>query len=121
MYELTINNQVYTFNFGMGFLRTINQEAVKTSDIKGVSEPVGFRLYLAQLIDGSPEALVHMLDIANRGQNPRITQGQLDAFIDDPDTDIERLTQEVLDFLKRNNATRKQTAAIQEAVAKLQK
>lgn len=115
MLELTIKEKVYQFNFGMGFLREINK-VVKTpvEGVKGLEQHVGLRYKVGGLMDGDPEALVEVLEIANKGQSPRVTRELLDAYIDDDETDIDALFVEVLDFLSRSNATKKTVAQMQE-------
>ena len=65
---------------------------------------------------GDVEALVEILDYANKTEKPRVTRDLLDAYIDDPETDIDTLFSEVLDFLRRNNATKKVVAELQKMV-----
>lgn len=115
MLELTIKDKVYQFNFGMGFLREINK-VVKTpvEGVKGLEQHVGLRYKVGGLMDGDPEALVEVLEIANKGQTPRVTRELLDGYIDDGETDIDALFSEVLDFLSRSNATKKTVAQMQE-------
>ena len=62
--------------------------------------------------------MVNILDVANKGQNPRVTRGLLDEYIDDEDTDIDELTETVMGFLKSANATKKATDEIVDAVRK---
>ena len=112
--ELTINGQVYKFNFGMGFLREINKTAkVHSGDI---DKNVGFRYAVGGIIDREPETLVDVLYTANSGQNPRITKEQLDSYIDNEDTDIEALFDTVMDFVEKTNATKSLTKKVLEAV-----
>ena len=123
MFELTINEVVYQFNFGMGFMREINKKISTPVDgLKDVKKNIGLRYLIASIIDGDLEALVEILDCANKGQNPRVTRQLLDSYIDDDATDIDALFDQVLDFLKKTNAT-KQTVddllkAIEEEKAK---
>ena len=117
MFELTINDKVYQFNFGMGFLRDINKTL--TTDIDGVKNAkknIGLQFKLALLMDGDLETLVEVLDIANKGCEPRVKRTELDSYIDDSDTDIDGLIAEVLDFLRQNNATKKTMATLDEAI-----
>lgn len=119
MMELTINGQVYQFNFGMGFLREINKQTnVPIDGVPGVKKDVGFRYALMNLMDGDPEALVNILDVANKGQNPRVTRNLLDGYIDDENTDIDELTDTVMGFLKSANATKRTTKELVDAVEK---
>lgn len=119
MFELTMNEQVYQFNFGMGFMREINKKiGVPVDGLPNVKKNIGLQYYVALVIDKDVEALVDILDTANKGMNPRITRGVLDAYIDDPDTDIDTLFDEVIDFLKQTNATKNVTMDLLEAVEK---
>lgn len=117
MQELTINGQVYQFNFGMGFFRDMNAKVTTTnSEVPGVRQNVGLRYNIAKLIDGDVEALEEVLDTANKGQNPRLTKSAIDAFIDDENTDIDEVFDEILGFLQKANSTKKVTNQILEAV-----
>lgn len=116
MMELTINGQVYQFNFGMGFLREANKLASSTVEGTSAKKDVGARFLIARVIDGEVDGLVDLLDIANKGQSPRVTKALLDAYIDDSDTDIDQLFEETLDFLEKTNATRKLVVKMQEAI-----
>lgn len=108
MMELTINGQVYQFNFGMGFLRDANKTvSEKISNATDKKKDVGATYMIAGIMDGDPEDLVNALDLANKGQNPRVTRALLDSYIEDPNTDIDQLFEDTLDFLERANATRK--------------
>ena len=122
MMELTINGTVYEFNFGMGFLREINKRVQTPVDgLKGVDKNIGLQFTVASIIDGDVEALVDALDIANKGMIPRLTRQELDAYIDDPDTDIDGLFAMVIDFLSRANATKKTVVSLQEAIKEASK
>lgn len=111
MFELTINEKVYGFNFGMGFLREINKKiSTPVEGLPDVKKNIGLQYMIAGVIDGDIEALVDVLIAANSGQNPRITREILDSYIDNENTDIDALFNEVLDFLKKANATKKTVA-----------
>lgn len=121
MFELTICGQVYQFNFGMGFLRRINKKiSVPVDGMPGVKKNVGLRYAIARVIDGDVEGLIEVLDAANEGMNPRLTRNTLDAHIDDEDTDIDALFEDVMGFLGKANATRKETLALMEAAEEIQ-
>lgn len=108
MMELTISGQVYQFNFGMGFLRDANKTvSEKINNATDKKKDVGATYMIAGIMDGDPEELVNALDLANKGQNPRVTRALLDSYIEDPNTDIDQLFEDTLDFLERANATRK--------------
>lgn len=121
MLELTINGQVYEFHFGMGFMREINKRIGTPVDgLPDVKKNIGLQYMVAGVIDGDIEALVDVLDVANKGKTPRVTKMLLDEYIDNEETDIDALFESVLDFLKRENATKKTVANLLEAIAKEQ-
>ena len=105
MFELTINGVVYQFKFGMGFMREINQ-TLKQSD-GDVKKNVGLRYALAGIIDGDMEDLVNVLYAANKGFTPRVTKAVLDDYIDNECEDIDKVFEDVKDFLQKANATKK--------------
>ena len=112
MLELTINNQVYGFNFGLGFLKDINGAVtIDVDGVKNVQKNIGLRFKLAQLNEYDTEALAEVLYIANKGQKPRVSVADLEAYIDDDETDIDELFAEVWRFLENANATKKMVAA----------
>lgn len=117
MFELTINGQVYAFNFGMGFMREVNKKiGVPVDGLPDVKKNVGLQYTVAGIIDGDIEALVEALEVANKGNSPRVTKPLLDSYIDDIETDIDKLFEDVLDFLKRANATKKTVAMLLKAI-----
>ena len=100
-------------------MREINKQTnVPIDGAPGVKKDVGFRYALMNLMDGDPEALVNILDVANKGQNPRATRDLLDGYIDDENTDIDELTDTVMGFLKSANATKRTTKELLDAVEK---
>lgn len=111
MLELTIKGTVYQFNFGMGFMRAINKLVGTPVDgLPDVKKNIGLQYYIAGVIDGDVEALVDVLDMANKNNEPRVTRDLLDFYIDDEETDIDALFDMVLDFLEKTNATKKVVA-----------
>ena len=72
MLELTINEQVYEFNFGMGFMREINKRVGTAVDgLPDIKKSIGLQYYIAGVMDGDVESLVDILDVANKGHDPR--------------------------------------------------
>lgn len=107
MFELTIGNQVYTFRFGLGFMREMDPRAKETKN--GITKNIGLRLAIAGIIDGEIEMLIDVLDVANKGQDLRLTRRALEDYIEDEETDIDQLFEDVLGFLKTANCTRRAT------------
>ena len=119
--ELTINGNVYQFSFNIGFLRLINKTiAVDVDGMDGVKRNVGLRYSVGLLLDGDLETLVDVLELANKGQNPRLTKKAIEDYIDNTDTDVDEVFDGVIDGLKQANATKKATLATIEAIEKAQ-
>lgn len=117
MFELTINDNTYQFNFGMGFLREIDPTVTKPIDgIKGKVQNLGLQYAVAGIIDKDVMTLADVLVRANKGFDPRLTVKEVEAYIEDENTDIDRLFDEVLGFLKSANVTKNTTQTMIEAV-----
>lgn len=118
MFELTINDKVYQFKFGMGFLREVNSKYQKPIDgLPGAKENIGLQMLFTGATQGGTEYLVEILEAANKGQNPRVTKALIDQYIDDCE-DIDKLFDDVIEGLKSANATKKVTMAIWEELEK---
>ena len=115
MFELTINDTVYQFKFGIGFVREIEKKH-QLKDEDGNIHDAGLQFAVAALIDEDPIELVNILDIANKTEKPRVTRNLLDAYIEDESTDLDGLCKELLDFFEHSNATKKKTEAVQDLV-----
>lgn len=64
-------------------------------------------LIASVVVDQEPNALVDLLDLANKGENPRVTKAMLDSYIDSEEVDIDELMEKTKDFLSKANATKK--------------
>lgn len=119
MLELTIKGTVYQFNFGMGFMREMNKRVVAKGDSStNATKNVGLQFMIGGVMDNDVETLVDVLLAANKGQEPRVTRDLLDAYIDDEETDIDKLFEAVMDFLSKANATKKTVEFILKEIKK---
>lgn len=119
MFELTIENEVYQFNAGMGFVKEINKTVqIPVDGAPSVKQNAGVRYKIGQLLDGDVEALVDVLDVANKGQSLRATRTLLEKYIEDESTDIDKLFEDVLDFLSNANCTKKVVRELREVAEK---
>ena len=107
MFELTINDKVYPFRFGMGFLREINKRVEMTFDEDtGAKRNIGLYYTIIDLMDGVLETLEDVLLAANQSEHPRLQRTALDAYLEDENTDVDQLFADVLDFFERANCTK---------------
>lgn len=105
-FEIEMNGTMYAFNFGMGFLKAINSRATEKVPNSNYSVNVGAKFLMAQVMSDDVEALCDVLMTANKGENPRLTQKELETYIEDETTDIEALFAQVVDFFGKANATK---------------
>ena len=120
-FEIEMNGTMYAFNFGMGFLKAINSRATEKVPNSNYSVNVGAKYLMAQVMSDDVEALCDVLMTANKGENPRLTQKELESYIEDETTDIEALFAQVVDFFGKANATKmvyKEIQSIAEAESK---
>ena len=120
-FEIEMNGTPYAFNFGMGFLKAINSRATEKVPNSNYSVNVGAKYLMAQVMSDDVEALFDVLMTANKGESPRLTQKELETYIEDETTDIEALFAQVVDFFGKANATKmvyKEIQSIAEAESK---
>lgn len=115
MFELTINEKVYQFNFGFGFMREIDPKITKKiEDVNGKVQNMGLQFAIAGILDGDVNELAEVLEAANKGYEPRITRKEIEEFIENSNTDLDKLLADVLDFLRTANCTKKTVAKLEE-------
>lgn len=103
--ELTIENKTYNFRFGIGFVRYLDGKS--SIEQNGVQFGIGLETLIPNLLTGNTVTLSDCLFVANRTENSRVTQEQLDNYIDNENTNIDDLFDDVLKELKKSNATKK--------------
>lgn len=114
--ELTINGTVYNFRFGLGFVKAANKES-KQKVSGGAEKENGARMLIAGIMDGDILDLEKVLNLSNATETPRITLGEIDEYLDDENTDIDAIFDDVLEGLKNANATKRTVENIRNAIA----
>lgn len=116
MLNLTIKDKVYSFSFGVGFVRKISPR--ETEVVNGRKVEVGVQYAIAAAIDRDVLALVDVLLIANEmTDGEKVTKKLLDFYFDEECTDLDALCDEILDFFEHTNATKKAYKNVQELLA----
>lgn len=117
MFELTINDKNYKFNFGFGFMRELDPKVTKKIDgVNGGVKNMGVQFAVAGVIDGDVNDLVDVLIAANKTFEPRLTRTEIEAHIESDNTDLERLFADVLGFLKSANCTKNTVASLEKNI-----
>lgn len=102
--KLTINEKEYNFKFGIGFVNEIDKTAVVNQN--GAKFGIGLEVLVAKLKTWDVLALEDALILANKTEDPKISRKELDEYIENPETDIEQLFDELIEGLKQSNVTR---------------
>ena len=119
MFELTINEKVYQFNFGIGFLKDIDPTITKPIDgVKGKVQNMGLQYAIGGVMDCNIIDIADVLLRANKGYEPRLTQSEVESYLESDCVNIEELSEKLLDFFKSANATKKMTLNLIEVVEK---
>lgn len=117
MFELTINEKVYQFNFGIGFRRELDPKITRKIDgVSGKVEHLGVQFTIAGVMDGDIEDIINALDAANKGFEPRITRKEIEAYLDSPETDLDALCEKLLGFFENANATKNTVKRLKETI-----
>lgn len=121
MFELTINGTVYSFKFGIGFVKEVSGRRKITLD-NGMKEDAGLEYVIAKIQEGDIITLADVLELGNRyAGEPRLTRSVIEGYLEDENTDIDKVFDDVLDFFERSNATKKKAKMIKEATEAAEK
>lgn len=117
MFELVIKDVAYPLNFGMGFVRKLDKSVnIPVDGLPGVKKDIGLTYAIMSLMDNDIVMLANVIDIANEGQNPRLTKAAIDAYLEDENTNIEELFDKILSFFKSANCTKRTAARVDAAL-----
>lgn len=115
MFEIEINGVPYGFKFGLGFAREINKTKQMTGE-NGEKVDAGLNYAVASLIDENLVELVDILLLANKTEKVRVSKADLEAYLEDNDTDVDELFKNLLDFFENNNSTKKAVETIKKLI-----
>ncbi|MDU0401103.1 hypothetical protein LMG8526HA_01989 [Lactococcus lactis] len=99
--ELTINGKQVSFKFGVKFVRELGQNFV--IETKGVSFGMALAVkIIPELEMANIATLSNVLFLGNRTEKTKLSQGDIDDFIDECE-DIEKLFDDVLKEITESN------------------
>lgn len=104
---LTINEKEYEVYFGLAFVRALD-EKYSTPGAGGAKFGIGLETYVSKLFAGDTIALAEILYAGTASEKSRPTQKLIDQYIDEHE-DIDALFDEVIEALKKQNATKRRT------------
>lgn len=109
---IKINETDYRVSFGVGFIRELDKKYY-TEAKTGVRFGMGLEVKMPMLLSDDVITLSEFLYDGTCTEEKRPTQKDIDKYIDSVD-DIEHLFEEVVDELKKHNATKLAVKRIQE-------
>lgn len=111
--EITIKGKKYQLNFGVGFVRSLDKHY-------GLENNSGFSLGMA-LTKSIPSLYAYdpavLSEIIQCAAEPSVSLSDVDEYIDDPKTDIEKLFADVIKSLNEANAVKLAVKNLQNQVS----
>lgn len=102
--EITIGKKTLTLNFGVRFVRELDK--LSGVENRGIKFGMGVTKASVSLMGYDTAALADVLYSAAYTNRPRPSLEAIEGFIDDPETDLEKIFEEVQKELKESNATK---------------
>lgn len=114
--ELMINDKTYNFVFGVKFVREIDINMPIKAE--GMEFGMGLAARVIPELQGyNINTLSKVLYFANRTESPKLTQNEIDNYIDNHE-DIEQLFEDVLIALSESNSGKLALKKFKENLAK---
>ena len=112
---LTIGDKEYEVNFGIRFVRELDKKYF-TTDANGVKWGMGLEIMLPQILMANDALILsEVLYMGTCTLKSRPTPADVDTFIDECE-DIEALFDEVIEELKKQNATKTKLTEIEKII-----
>lgn len=106
---ITINGKEVELNFGVRFVRELDKHMPIKMKVKGMGEQ-SFGMALSRVVPGlqtyDTALLADVIYYATWANKARPSQEDIDSFIDDPSTDIEKLFDEVTTAMSESNSVK---------------
>ncbi len=109
---IRVNETDYKVSFGVGFIRELDKKYY-TEAKTGARFGMGLEVKMPMLLNNDIITLSEFLYEGTVAEEKRPTQKEIDAYIDSVE-DIEHLFEEVVDELKKHNATKLAVKRIRE-------
>lgn len=100
--ELTLNGTKYQLNFGVGFVRNLDKHYGMANDA-GFNLGLGLTKAIPALRAYDPAVLAEVIQCASE---PTASLSDIDKYIDNPRTNIEKLFDKVIKELNEANAVK---------------
>ena len=107
--KIKINGKEYEPSFNTKFVRLLDKHRGITVEVPGAGkQPFGMAMtrVVPALKTYDTGALSDVIYYALWNASPRPSQADIDAMIDDPETDIEKLFSDVIKAMKKSNSVK---------------
>lgn len=111
---LKIKGEEYRVRFGVGFVRELDKKYYVQNNTS-VKYGLGIETQVPLLLTGDPVTLSEFLYVGTCAEEKRPAPADVDAFIDGVE-DVEVLFDEVIEELKKSNATRVKVGKLQNSL-----
>lgn len=109
-----IKNKEYQINFGIAFVRALDQKYF-TKGVGGATFGLGLEATVPKILTGDVTTLADYIYEGTAAEKSRPSQKEVDAFVDSIE-DIDAFFDEVVDELKKQNATRRKVLEMTEVL-----
>ena len=114
--DIVIKGHPYPVRFGLKFVKEVNgRETTPVDGLIGVEQGIGLNLMIANIIDGSVEALANAIMTANNTEDPKLKEDDLREYLEDESTNIDEVFKKVLGFFENANCTRRTFQSVKES------
>lgn len=107
--KIKINDKEFELNFGVKFVRTLDEAMPIKMSVRGAGEQ-SFGMALTKVVPAlkvyDTAILSDVIYCATWANSPRPSRDDIDAYIDNPETDIEKLFKDVIDTMKKSNSVK---------------
>lgn len=106
--QISINGKDYDLNFGVRFVRELDRVAGLKASRGGIEQSfgMGITINLPALEQYDPAILSDVLYCATWDNKKRPSQKDIDDFIDEESTDLDKLFNEVIENMSKTNAVK---------------
>ncbi len=111
---LKIKGEEYRVSFGVGFVRELDKKYYVQNNTS-VKYGLGIETQIPLLLTGDPVTLSEFLYVGTCAEEKRPIPADVDAFIDEVE-DVEALFDEVIEELKKSNATKVKVGKLQNSL-----
>lgn len=112
---LAINGTDYRVKFGVGFIRELDKKYYTENKTGTVKYGLGIETQVPLLLTNDIVTLAEFLHLGTCAEKKRPTQEEIDDYIDNAE-DIEALFAEVIEELRKSNATRIKVGELTESL-----